>query len=223
MGNRREQRTRIAIPVKVHTRDEKGKPVLEAACTMDIAPRGARLTGVHCVKHVGEVLCIERGKSKAFYRVQWIGKREDGRESQVGLHCIEPGAAIWGVDVLPGEDERYSAVKSASAEERRKHARYNVEGSVQIFKDGNSTDAQYGELANVSTIGCYIRMGAPLPTGNKIRMRMKIPRYETEFNVRGLIKNSDKAIGMWVEFTEIANQDAPILEKLLKKLETVKP
>ena len=106
MGKRREQRTRIALPVKVHTRDEHGRAVIEIACTMDITPKGARLSGVRCVTHPGEVLQVERGKNKAFYRVMWVGERMTNREGQVGLQCIEPGAAIWDMDFLPSEDER---------------------------------------------------------------------------------------------------------------------
>lgn len=106
MGKRREQRTRIALPVKVHTRDKHGRNIMEIACTMDITPKGARLSGVRCVTRPGEVLQVERGKNNAFYRVMWVGDRASNNEHQVGLQCIEPGAAIWGIDLLPGEDER---------------------------------------------------------------------------------------------------------------------
>jgi len=119
MGNRREQRTRIALPVKVYTRDEQGRPVMEIACTMDITPKGARLTGVRCVTHPGEVLSVERGKSKAYYRVMWVGDRITNREGQVGLQCIEPDAEIWGVNLLPGEDERYDKDTKKSTPSRR--------------------------------------------------------------------------------------------------------
>jgi len=195
---------------------------MHAGCTMDISPRGARLSGVHYVTEAGEVLCIERGKNKAYYRVMWIGTKQDGREHQVGLQCVEPDAAIWGVDVLPGEDERYEAMKKTSRqsdEERRRNARYQVPGTVHIFKDANSTDALYGEIGNLSATGCFVRMGTPLASGSKIRMSLKIPKHQTEFSVRGMVRMSDKAIGMWVEFTEIASYDAPKIEELLKKLE----
>lgn len=106
MGKRYEQRTRIALPVKVYTRDEHGRNIMVIACTMDITPKGARLSGVRCVTRPGEVLQVERGKSKAFYKVVWTGDRAHGSEHQVGLQCIEPDAAIWGMDFLPGGDER---------------------------------------------------------------------------------------------------------------------
>src|SRR5438874_2579520 len=103
MGNRREQRTRIALPVKVVTRDAQNRPLTEMACSIDISPKGARLTGVRSVKAPGEVISVERGKSKAFFQVKWVGSREHGTEAQVGLFCIEPGSSIWGLDLLPGD------------------------------------------------------------------------------------------------------------------------
>ena len=85
MGNRREQRTRIALPVKVLTRDAQNRPLTEMACSIDISPKGARLTGVRSVKAPGEVISVERGKSKAFFQVKWVGSREQGTEGH-GQH-----------------------------------------------------------------------------------------------------------------------------------------
>src|SRR5438067_10949145 len=141
MGNRREQRTPIALPVKVVTRDAESRPLTEMACTIDISVKGARLTGVRSVKEPGEVICVERGKSKAFYQVKWVGSREKGNESQVGLMCIEPGVSIWGLDLLPGEDERYQ--KITSQDDRRRARRFNCPGTVQIFSDAKSGDSFY--------------------------------------------------------------------------------
>ena len=223
MGKRREQRTRIALPVKVYTRDDHGRPVVEIACTMDITPKGARLTGVRCVAHTGEVLCVERGKSKAFYRVMWVGDRLTNRDGQVGLQCIEPEAEIWGVTLLPGEDERYEAVKKSSAcshseAERRRKMRFACDGVVQIFRNGDNETAFHGQLGDISALGCYVRMGAPLASQSRLRMNLKIPAHQVELNLRGTVGMSDKAIGMWVNFTEIALSDTANLQKLLQKL-----
>ena len=221
MGNRREQRTRIALPVKVYTRDDHGRPVVEIACTMDITPKGARLTGVRCVTHTGEVLCVERGKSKAFYRVMWVGDRLTNRDGQVGLQCIEPEAEIWGVNLLPGEDERYEAVKKSSPgseAERRRKMRFACDGVVQIFRNGDNENAFHGQLGDISALGCYVRMGTPLASQSRLRMNLKIPAHQVELNLRGTVGMSDKAMGMWVNFTEVALSDAATLEKLLQKL-----
>jgi hypothetical protein len=220
MGKRREQRTRIALPVKVYTRDDQGRTIIEIACTMDITPKGARLTGVRCITHAGEVLQVERGKSKAFYRVMWVGDRMTNSEGQVGLQCIEPDAAIWGMDLLPGEDERYESMKAAGgSEERRRKKRHACEGIATIFINGDTSNALYGQLSDISSLGCYIRMGAPPPSQSRLRVNLKLVSHKVELNIRGTVGMSDKALGMFVNFTEIAQSDAVVLEKLLGKLE----
>lgn len=221
MGKRREQRTKIAIPVKVHTRDAENHPLSEIACTMDITPKGARLSGVRCAHEAGEILCIERGKNKAFYRVMWIGTPLDGRNGQVGLQCIEPDAAIWGIDVLGGEDERYETVRKTAGDEkstRERNTRFQCPGIAQIFPDGRQVDAYFGELADLSATGCYIRMAAPLKSNTKVRMRLTVAAHQMEIIVKGLVGMSDRNIGMWVNFTEISQDDAPRLDQLLKRL-----
>jgi len=106
MGKRREQRTPIALPVKVVIADQ-GKPAkTEMACTLNVSPRGARLNGIRNSIQTGDVITVQRGKEKALYRVAWIGTRELKTEGQVGLECVEPGAAIWGIELWAGEDER---------------------------------------------------------------------------------------------------------------------
>jgi len=106
MGKRREQRTRIAIPVKVHTRDGENRPVSAMACTMDLTPSGARLSGVTVPVVPGDVLCVERGMNRNYFQVMWVGSKEQGTFGQVGLLCIDPETNIWGVELLPGLDER---------------------------------------------------------------------------------------------------------------------
>jgi hypothetical protein len=106
MGKRREQRTPIALPVKVIIVDQEKRPKTEMACTLNVSPRGARLHGVRNAIKPGDVLTVQRGKEKAIYRVAWVGSRELKTDGQVGLECVEPGAAIWGIDLWPGEDER---------------------------------------------------------------------------------------------------------------------
>jgi hypothetical protein len=106
MGKRREQRTPIALPVKVIIPDKDKRTKTEMACTLNVSPRGARLGGIRNSIKAGDIVTIQRGKEKAMYRVAWVGTREEKKEGQVGFECIEPGASIWGIDLWAGEDER---------------------------------------------------------------------------------------------------------------------
>ncbi|HTC94752.1 MAG TPA: PilZ domain-containing protein [Terriglobales bacterium] len=106
MGKRREQRTPIALPVKVSFLDKGKQTKTEMACTLNVSPRGARLGGIRNSIKPGDIVTIQRGKEKAMYRVAWVGTREEQKEGQVGFECVEPGASIWGIDLWAGEDER---------------------------------------------------------------------------------------------------------------------
>jgi hypothetical protein len=79
---------------------------------------GARLNGVRCVTQPGEIISVERGKSKAYFRVVWIGQPGTASEAQVGLQCIEFDTSIWGVELVAGKDERYEAPQSAAAAQK---------------------------------------------------------------------------------------------------------
>jgi hypothetical protein len=174
---------------------------------------------VRSVREPGEVICVERGKKKAFYRVMWIGKKEDGREAQVGLQCIEPEAAIWGMELVPGEDERFEKIKSSSQEERRRATRFPCPGTVHIFRDGQA-EPQFGELADINALGCYVKMAEPVAQGARVRLKVKIPAHKAEFSVRGSVASAQRAMGMVVNFLEMAPEEKPVLEALLKTLGT---
>ena len=72
--DRTDKRIHVALPVRVTYFDNDAKPRLEMACTYDISAHGARVTGLRCVKEAGEIVVVERGRSKAYCRVVWIGE-----------------------------------------------------------------------------------------------------------------------------------------------------
>jgi len=106
MGKRREQRTPMALPVKIIVVDQDKRSKTEMACTLNVSPRGARLNGIRNSIKPGDVVTVQRGKEKAIYRIAWVGNREDKTEGQAGMECVEPGASIWGLELWAGEDER---------------------------------------------------------------------------------------------------------------------
>ena len=47
------------------------------------------------MKEAGEVIAIERGKSKAFCRVVWVGEANSELQGQIGLQCVESDRVLW--------------------------------------------------------------------------------------------------------------------------------
>lgn len=89
LPDRFDKRVHVALPIRVTYWDSENRPRLEMACTYDISPHGARIMGLRGVKSVGEIVALERGRAKSFWRVVWIGEANSEVRGQVGLQCIE--------------------------------------------------------------------------------------------------------------------------------------
>src|SRR6266566_1787710 len=88
----------MVLPVKVSV-----DKVTHLAHTVDITPRGARLGALRKQLQPGMIISLQRGSSKAEFRVQWI--RQLGQnELQAGVESLEPHNNFWGVD-MSGERE----------------------------------------------------------------------------------------------------------------------
>ncbi|MGH9533058.1 MAG: PilZ domain-containing protein [Terriglobales bacterium] len=98
-NERKEPRTNMRLPVRVFGTDDKNRPFNLIVQTVDITPVGARLRGIKHLE-VGSVVQIEHQKTRARYRVVWIGGHGTEHDSHLGLECLEPAKCIWG-EALP--------------------------------------------------------------------------------------------------------------------------
>src|SRR5258708_39078175 len=92
---RYDKRVQLAIPLRVVTLDAHKRPQLDMACTLDVSLRGARLYGVRSSARVGEVVTVERGRSKFPCRVVWIGAPNTPQKGQIGVEAVESSKTIW--------------------------------------------------------------------------------------------------------------------------------
>ena len=111
MGKRREQRTPLALPVKIIVLDQEKRPKTEMACTLNVSPRGARLNGIRNSVKPGDVVTVQRGKEKAIYRVAWVGSRADNTDGRLGWLLVV-GTIPAGLLGLLLEDKLRSAFAS---------------------------------------------------------------------------------------------------------------
>lgn len=100
MSDRREQRMNLELPVKVSGMDANGKLFEQEAGTLDVTTTGARLSGIVHPLNRGGVVSVQRGRSKARFRVMWIGEEGGMDEGQIGIQLIDGGKLIWG-QVIP--------------------------------------------------------------------------------------------------------------------------
>ncbi len=112
-GTRREKRLHVALPVQLWGMDLDGAMFSQDAVAVDITTTGARLTGIAHSLQRGCVIGVKHQKSKARYRVVWVGDAGSAAEGQIGLQLIDVGKFIWG-RTLPRifGDDQFTATRS---------------------------------------------------------------------------------------------------------------
>jgi len=110
---RRGNRTKAVLPVRVKGKDSGGKPFDELVHTLDVTPDGVRLGSVrHQLKVLDELTVFYRQR-KIQFRVVWTKKLDGTSEFQVGLQAVTQDNEAWGLS-FP-DYKRRSASQLAAA------------------------------------------------------------------------------------------------------------
>lgn len=224
-AERQKRRIQVALPIRVTYWDEAQKPCLEIACTYDISEHGARVTGLRCVKEAGEVIAIERGRSKAFCRVVWVGEPETELQGQIGLQCVESDRILWETE-LRDMVETYEPVllegnsKSprpfAAHERRRRRERFSLEGTAELAEPGDRKFKDSVVLKNMSEIGCLVVTRQAIPAGTDLKVTLHVDDHT--LTLKGQVKHAEPNVGLGIEFHEIRKGERQILQFLIRKL-----
>jgi hypothetical protein len=225
LPERQNKRIHVALPIRVTYWDGKQKPNLEIACTYDISERGARVTGLRCVKAAGEIIAIERGKNKAYCRVVWIGEPNSELRGQIGIQCVESERTLWEAE-LRDMEELYEPIvldgllrrsnPFASHERRRRRERFELQGIAELIKQGPSSLQARAALKNMSEIGCLVSANQILLPGTELKVELNVADYDLA--LRGQVRHGDPHVGMGIEFREIRKGERQILQFLISKL-----
>ncbi len=221
------KRIHIALPVRVIYWDGANKPGLEMACTYDISTRGARVTGLRCVKEAGEIIAVERGRNRAFCRVVWIGEANSELRGQIGIQCVESDRTMWEAELRDMEEvyepilldvslARTSPAIGNRGRNRRRHERFDVEGLAELLKCAPNSAHSKGALKNLSELGCLITTKHVLNPGTDLRLVLNVGNYD--LTVQGQVRHADRHAAIGIEFRQIRKGDRQILQFLLRKL-----
>lgn len=216
---RRQKRVRAALPVRTWITTEGGKPVLHAACTLDVTPTGARLTGVRAQTEAGAVLTVERGRNKARFRIIWVGEAGSPSEGHLGIECLDAGKWNWDVQ-LPanaGYDGSFEPVRVAEDDRRKPPPRYACKGTVELRRDVADADALNGHLRDINHLGCFVRVSPPPSLHTHLRLVVMVEGASVR--AHGVVHRADGVSGVFIQFTEIHREDKPILEHLIARLD----
>ncbi len=95
---RRGNRTKAVLPVRVKGKDSTGKPFEELVHTLDVTAEGARLGSVRRELSVLEEITVFYRQRRIQFRVMWIKKLSGTSEFQVGLQAVSQDSEAWGLN-----------------------------------------------------------------------------------------------------------------------------
>ena len=110
---RRGNRTKAVLPVRVKGKDSSGKPFDELVHTLDVTPDGVRLGSVRRELNLLEEITVFYRQRRIQFRVVWTKKMKGTSEFQVGLQAMTRDSEAWGLN-FP-DYERQPASQSVPA------------------------------------------------------------------------------------------------------------
>ena len=94
-NNRRGNRTKAVLPVRVKGKDSSGKSFEELAITLDVTMSGLRLGSVRQELKTGDEVSVFYRQRKMQFRVMWTKKLQGTSEFQVGLQSLTQDREAW--------------------------------------------------------------------------------------------------------------------------------
>src|SRR5215472_10547722 len=98
---------------------------------------------------------------------------------------------------------------------RRKFTRYHCTGGVELRRNEGASPV-FANLSDISLEGCYVEAVSTLPAGSNILFLLR--SQDVQIRGRALVKTSNHAVGMGLEFMHLATEDQQKLEFLVGTL-----
>jgi len=95
LGNRRDPRIDLALPVLLTGTDVGGRPLDQRVFTVNISRRGALLEGVHGMLRPGDKISLSRLQHREEFRVAWVGEDDTPAAGQIGVAAVDPNTSFW--------------------------------------------------------------------------------------------------------------------------------
>jgi hypothetical protein len=215
---RLNKRIQLALPVRITQWDTENRPSLAMACTYDISPLGAKVTGLQNAK-IGEIIAVERGRmGKFFCRIVWIGEPNSPLHGQVGIEAVELNRTMWEAELRdmgeifePVHTHKAMRASFTAEQTRRGAPRFEIQGVAEI----RQRNSQAG-VKNLSEMGCLLLTSNPLPAGSDLNLTLQVAQYD--LTVKGAVRHALPHTSMGVEFSEIRKGDRQVLRFLLNRL-----
>ena len=160
MGQRREPRKAVILPVRIFGTDAHGRPFSENVSTLNVSRDGTALSGVKAEIKVGEIIGLSYGKNKGRFRVAWVGQPATPHIGRVGLINVSPEKPLWEFPLPEPALDEFS--RHSMGSDRRRQARLKCVNSVELHQGGAAAPI-WGKAVDLSVGGCFVEMPIPLP------------------------------------------------------------
>jgi len=103
MVQRRGNRRKAVLPVRIKGKDACGESFEELAHTLDVTASGARLGSVRHELSPSDEITVFYRQRRIQFRVIWIRKMKGSSEFQIGVQAVTVDREAWGLS--PAEQE----------------------------------------------------------------------------------------------------------------------
>lgn len=115
MMQRRGNRVKAVLPIRIKGKDSSGKSFEELAHTLDVTAQGARLGSVRHELNVQDEITVFYRQRKIQFRVVWIKKMKGTSEFQVGLQAVTQDKEAWGLSAQESGTAAFPPLSAAHA------------------------------------------------------------------------------------------------------------
>lgn len=210
MAAGREQRTKVALRVRIFGTDASGHIFSDSVSTVNVSFEGAMLSGVSRTIKTGDVIGLSYGNKKARFQVRWVGKEGSAYEGNMGVQAVSPTGCIWDVPIEP----KSGGAETPRYESSRKYPRVRCSNSIQLNPTGQPP--VWSKVADISEGGCFVEMMLPLETGTRLKISLWLK--DDKVVAEGVVAHARPAYGVGVRFTDMSPQDAERLREFLKSV-----
>ncbi|MBI1741273.1 MAG: hypothetical protein HY233_10245 [Acidobacteriales bacterium] len=95
LGQRREPRIEVSLPVLLTGADISGRPLDQRVTTINVSRRGALLEGIYGALQKGDKVFLARRNRKEEFRVAWVGAEGSPEADQIGVVGVVSNPSLW--------------------------------------------------------------------------------------------------------------------------------
>lgn len=211
-----EVRISADLPVRVWGMDADGRPFFQNATASNLSSEGALLTRIQHPLKMGEVIGVQYGEKKARFEIKWVKPIALPRGFQAGIRMLSGQAVPW-ADITKQRQAGQPAPELTQRSDKRRFVRHHVAFPIVIsFPDTHRAQMQCA-ATDIGGRGCYVESLVPLPVDTRVIITFWID--SEKIITKGVIRTSDPAVGMGIEFTELEEQIQKRLQQYLDKID----